>query len=158
MHLFFLNFIGFLMYFWTSFIVDFEKMCYYSYSQLACQFFFDILILLNHQIWIYHSAPKYLDRQAWTDSVDADQTALDWVVIRVCTVYHSSCASGGRNLRIITAMILGVLIFSSFTVIYHLILCKFFLPIEHVYCENLTFYTILCQCFVTVRSVNGKLL
>ena len=78
----------------------------------------------------YRNDPKFLDRYAWANSADPDQTAPRGAVcsrsslIRVCTVCLSICIiwthcsmvePHSSNFRVITTNYLGVRIFRKFT-------------------------------------------
>ena len=71
---------------------------------------------------LYHNDSKFLDRYAWANNVDPDQTAP---LIRVYTVCHSvsivwthysMVEQHSLNFRVITTNVLGVRIFRKFTV------------------------------------------
>ena len=69
----------------------------------------------------YCNDPKFLDRYAWANSADPDQTALHWIYTvchSVCIVWthYSMVEPHSSNFRMITTIFWGVRIFSKFTV------------------------------------------
>ena len=91
---------------------------------------------------VYRNFPKFSDRQVWANSVDPDQTAPS-SLIRVYTVCHSVCIvwthysmkePHSSNFRVITTNVLGVRIFTKFTVY-----C--FCNLKPVFCQ--VYYSIL---------------
>ena len=90
-------------------------------------------------IWAYRNDPKFLDRSAWANSADPDQTAprggAVWsgsalFAISVCIVWthYSMEEPHSSNFRVITTYFWGVQIFRKFTAIWALSWENLFMP------------------------------
>ena len=92
-----------------------HKKCCIGQIWLSRDFYFHVEQYWNFAI-TYRNDPKFLDRYAWANSADPDQTAPVCHSVCVVWTHYSMVESHSSNFRVTTTNFLVVRIFRKFTV------------------------------------------